>query len=111
MRTRHPRPDLRERAAALVKIAAGQPPRPVAWHGVLVARDPDTVYRWVRRSQAGGVAGLRNRPGRGCTPACSPSAGDAGGGPDGAAAGGAARATPVGTSAAPRDDERAPGQL
>ena len=41
-----PRPYLRERAAALLKIAAGQAPYAVARHGLHKPRHPDTVYRW-----------------------------------------------------------------
>ena len=46
------KPYLRERAAALLKIANGQSPHWVARHGLLVARDPDTVYRWLDRYEA-----------------------------------------------------------
>ena len=41
------RPYLRERAAALLKIAAGMSPHAVALHGLLKPRDPDTVYKWL----------------------------------------------------------------
>ena len=41
------RPYVRERAAALVKIADGQSPHAVARHGLLKPRDPDTVYSWL----------------------------------------------------------------
>ncbi len=41
------RPYVRERAAALLKIAAGQSPHAVARHGLLKPRDPDTVYSWL----------------------------------------------------------------
>jgi hypothetical protein len=42
-RDRHPEPYLRERAAALLKVAAGQGPRSVALGGLLRPRRPDTV--------------------------------------------------------------------
>ena len=48
-RDRHPKPHVREKAAALLKVAAGQSPHAVAKQGVLKARDPDTVYRWLNR--------------------------------------------------------------
>jgi hypothetical protein len=42
-----PRPYVRERCAALLKIADGQSPHAVARHGLLKPRDPDTVYEWL----------------------------------------------------------------
>ena len=41
------RPYVRERCAALLKIADGQAPHAVARHGLLKPRDPDTVYGWL----------------------------------------------------------------
>lgn len=52
------RPDIRERCAALLKIAAGASPHAVARHGLLRPRDPDTVYAWLDRFAADGLAGL-----------------------------------------------------
>jgi hypothetical protein len=72
VRDREPEPYMREKAAALLKIAAGQSGRDVACHGLLKHRRPDTVYDWVRRYQAEGVKGLRVKPGRGRKPAFSP---------------------------------------
>ncbi len=46
-RDHDPRPSVRERCAALVKIADGQSPHAVARHGLLKPRDPDTVYAWL----------------------------------------------------------------
>jgi hypothetical protein len=46
-RDHDPRPYVRERCAALLKIAAGQSPHSVARHGLLKPRDPDTVYEWL----------------------------------------------------------------
>jgi transposase len=66
-------PHLRERAAALLKIADGQSAAAVARAGLLRPRQPDTIYRWLRRFRAEGVAGLKDRPGRGRKPAFSPS--------------------------------------
>jgi hypothetical protein len=48
IRDRDARPYLREKAAALLKIASGQSPRQVALTGLLKPREPDTVYRWLR---------------------------------------------------------------
>lgn len=65
-------PYLREKAAALLKIAAGQNGLQVARHGLLKARDSDTIYRWVERYRKEGVAGLKVRRGRGRKPAFFP---------------------------------------
>lgn len=46
-RDHDPRPFVRERCAALLKIAEGMSPHAVARHGLLKARDPDTVYEWL----------------------------------------------------------------
>lgn len=54
----HPRPDVRERCSALLQVAAGASPHAVARHGLLQARDPDTVYAWLHRFQQEGLAGL-----------------------------------------------------
>ncbi len=71
-RDRHPQAYMRERAAALLKVAAGQTARQVALTGLYKAREPDTVYRWIRRYQAQGLAGLQVRAGRGRPAAFSP---------------------------------------
>ena len=63
---------MRERAAALLKIAEGQAGLTVAHSGLLKRRDSDTIYRWVARYRAGGVDGLVVRAGRGRKPAFSP---------------------------------------
>ena len=46
-RDHDPRPYVRERCAALLKIAEGQSAHAVARHGLLKPRDPDTVYDWL----------------------------------------------------------------
>jgi hypothetical protein len=46
-RAHDPRPYVRERCAALVKIADGMSPHAVAQRGLLTQRDPDTVYGWL----------------------------------------------------------------
>jgi hypothetical protein len=70
-----PKPYQRERAAALLNIAAGTSATAVARRGLLRPRRPETVYDWVQRFAAHGVAGLLTlRPGRGRKPAFSPSA-------------------------------------
>lgn len=57
-RDHDPHPDLRERCAALVKIAEGQSPYAVARHGLLKPRDPDTVYGWLDLYEREGLLGL-----------------------------------------------------
>jgi len=72
------RPYLRERAAALLKIADGHVPAHVARAGLLRPRDPDTIYSWFWRYQAAGLSGLLIRPGRGRKPAIFPPLSDGG---------------------------------
>jgi len=86
MRDHARQPYLRERAAALLKIADGMPAALVARQGLLRPRRPDTVYEWLDRYQATGSAGMKVHLGRGRKPAFSPSASDGGGGPHGIAA-------------------------
>lgn len=63
-RARDRRPYLRERAAALLRIAAGEAPHRVATTGLLRPRQPDTVYGWLGRYERAGLAGLAQRPRR-----------------------------------------------
>lgn len=72
LRDTAPKPYVRERAAALLKIADGLPAAAVARTGLLRSRQPDTVYRWLHRYLHEGVAGLDDRPGRGRKPAFFP---------------------------------------
>lgn len=67
------KPYLRERASALLKIAAGQSPYQVSQTGLLQKRDPHTVYEWLDRYQQAGVGGLAIKAGRGRKAAFSPS--------------------------------------
>ncbi len=71
LRTRDKRPDLRERAAALLN-AGGESGLPGALQGLLRPRTPRMVYQWGRRYQAEGSKGLEIRAGRGRKPAFSP---------------------------------------
>ena len=59
------RPYVRERSAALLKLADSQSGRQIALHGLLCPRQPDTIYGWVKRYKAEGFAGLLIKPGRG----------------------------------------------
>ena len=52
-------PQMRERCAALLKIADGMSPHAVARTGLLRPRDPDSVYGWLTLYQRGGIAAVR----------------------------------------------------
>lgn len=76
LRDHDPTPYVREKAAAILKVAGGQSLRAVARAGLLRPRRRETVAGWVRRYLAEGAAGLRVRSGRGRKPAFFPPAGD-----------------------------------
>lgn len=80
LRDHGPKAYLRERAAALLKVADGTPAARVARAGLLRPRKPDTVYAWIDRFLDAGIAGLQLQAGRGRKPAFSPLAGDPGDG-------------------------------
>jgi len=65
-----PRPDVRERCAALLKIADGESAHRVTQQGLLKRRDPDPLSQWLAFYQAEGLAGLigcqHGGPRRGC---------------------------------------------
>jgi hypothetical protein len=61
-RDHDPKPYVRERCAAVLKIADGQAPHAVATAGLLRPRDPDTVYAWLDYYQAEGLPGLFAHP-------------------------------------------------
>lgn len=71
---RHPKAYARERAAALLKVAARSSALWVAKHGLLRRRSADTVYEWLDRYEDEGLAVLTIRVGRGRKPALSPPA-------------------------------------
>ncbi len=73
LRDHHVKPYVRERAAAIIKVADGMPAAHVARDGLLRPRRPDTLYAWLDRFEQEGVDGLRLRAGRGRKPAFSPS--------------------------------------
>jgi hypothetical protein len=72
LRDHAPQAYLRERAAALIKVDAGQSAASVARLGLLRPRKADTVYAWLDRFLIDGLEGLRIRAGRGRKPAFSP---------------------------------------
>ena len=76
IRDHHPKAYMRERAAAVLKIADHSSGRDVALHGLLKRRCPDSIYDWVKAYRTKGAAGLLIKPGRGRKPAFSPRASD-----------------------------------
>jgi hypothetical protein len=58
MRDHHPVPYLREKAAALLKLASGKSIIDVAQHGLLKERKTDTVRGWVKAYRSHGLGGL-----------------------------------------------------
>lgn len=74
-RDHHPKAYVREKAAAILKIAEERlPALEVAAHRLLKRRDDNTVRSWLRRYLHAGLTGLLVQPGRGKKPAFSPSA-------------------------------------
>ena len=57
-RDHDPRPYVRERCAALLKVADGLCAHAVARAGLLRRRDPDTVYAWLDLYREGGLENL-----------------------------------------------------
>jgi hypothetical protein len=72
VRDHSPLPYLRERAAAILKIAQGYSGRETALNRLIRPHWQDTIYEWVKRYQERGVAGLKIKPGRGRKPSFSP---------------------------------------
>jgi hypothetical protein len=70
--TRDPKAYRRERASAILQVAGGAVASRVAASGLLVRRDPDTVYGWLDRYEARGIDGLTMAAGRGRKPAAFP---------------------------------------
>ena len=62
LRDHDARPYVRERGAALLKIAEGDTAHRVAKRGLLKPRDPDPVSSWLDLYQASGAQGLIAHP-------------------------------------------------
>lgn len=73
LRDQHPKPYVRERAAAILKVGEGQSIRQVALYGLLKGHEPETVREWIDRYLAEGKSGLEIRKGRGRKAAFFPS--------------------------------------
>jgi hypothetical protein len=69
----HRKPYVRERAAAILKVHAGQSANHVAADGLLRPHRPETVSAWIYRYLDAGLPGLSVKAGRGRKPAFSPS--------------------------------------
>lgn len=78
-------PYMRERCAAILKVASGKPVSTVAQLGLLRKRKPHTVSDWINRYRQYGVDGLRVRSGRGRKPAFFPGVSQCGCSPTGPA--------------------------
>lgn len=72
MREHHPKPYMRERAAAILKVADGQSISAVARQGLLRWRERETITAWLDRFEEQGLVGLYIRAGRGRKGAFSP---------------------------------------
>jgi hypothetical protein len=73
MRNHHPKAYLREKAAAILKVAEGQTIQAVAGDGLLRRREWETVAGWVKGYVSGGLGRLYVLAGRGRKPAFFPS--------------------------------------
>lgn len=73
MRDHHPKAYLREKAAAILKVAEGQTIQEVAREGLLRTREWETVASWVKSYVSEGLGRLYIQPGRGRKPAFFPS--------------------------------------
>jgi hypothetical protein len=60
-RDHDPRPPVRERGAAVLKVADGHSAHAVARHGLVKPRKPDTVYWWLDLYEHDGLFWLTRR--------------------------------------------------
>src|SRR3712207_4287841 len=68
LRRQHPKPYVRERAAAILQVANGKTIGEVAKTGLLKQRQDETVSSWVQRYLLEGITGIEIRTGRGRKP-------------------------------------------
>lgn len=73
VRDHSPKPYLRERAGAILKLAKGETASQIAQTGLLRERYYETVADWFHRFQANGIEGLARKAGGGRKPAFFPS--------------------------------------
>ena len=74
IRDNDPKPYMRERCSAIIKVADGKPAGVVAESGLLKKRSSNAVRAWLDRYEESGIEGLKIKPGRGRKPAFSPCA-------------------------------------
>jgi hypothetical protein len=72
-RAHHPKAYLRERAAAVLKVADGLLVQQVAENGLLKRHEPETVRGWIDHYLTDGLAGWKIKTGRGRKSKFSPS--------------------------------------
>jgi len=72
VRDRHPQAYVRERAAAVLKVAEGATLTEVGERGLLKRHEPETVHGWITAYLRHGVAGWKIKPGRGRKPVFFP---------------------------------------
>lgn len=65
VRHQHPKPYMRERAAAVLKVARGASVTEVAEWGLLIRHEPETVRGWIDQYLHHGLDGWQIRAGRG----------------------------------------------
>jgi len=73
VRHQHPKAYMRERAAAVLKLAEGETVTVVAEKGLLTRHEPETVHHWIKNYLAHGLQGWDIQSGRGRKAAFSPS--------------------------------------
>jgi hypothetical protein len=73
VRHQHTKAYMRERAAAVLKVAKGERVRTVAEKGLLTRHEPETVHHWIKNYLARGLQGWDIQRGRGRKAAFSPS--------------------------------------
>lgn len=71
-RDHHEKPYMREKAAAILKVADNWSARAVALHGLHKQRRPNSVREWIHQFRDEGIDGLEIKEGRGRKPAFSP---------------------------------------
>lgn len=59
-RDHHPKPYVRERCSAILKIADGKTAHQVAREGILKPHKPNTIYGWLDKYEKEGISGLVN---------------------------------------------------
>jgi transposase len=74
VRDHDPRPYMRTKAAAILKVADGWPISRVAAIGLNKPFHEDTIRSWINRYEQEGLDGLRVKQGRGRKPVFSPCA-------------------------------------